>query len=273
MNGSRFRALRRSAFAAHVAPLALFLLLLGLVPLLQREHSSEPWWRQHPEQWIYPLQVLLCGSALAFWWKNYDFGRRGMAEWLWGAGFGLVGIGLWLLPCELWHRLGLGAVEQAGGVAKVSVPLLTEGAQPWWRLLGVAARGEGFDPAESPWPGLGLALRFVRMVLIVALVEELFWRAFLMRKLTERDGGDWTEVPIGLAGVPQRQRLLAWAGATGLAMLAHAPIDWPAALVFFSLGFVLCCWRRSVLACVVMHAVANLALGFYAWQTGRFGLW
>lgn len=264
---------RQNQFAAHAVPLALFLGLLALVPLVEREHSSAAWWRQAPEQWIYPLQILLCGAALIFWWKQFDFGRRGPAEWLWGAVFGLIGIGIWLLPCEVWHRANLAAAEEAGRVVSVNLPMVTDGPEPWWRLLGVDARAEGFDPAQSPWPGLALVLRFVRMVLIVAFVEEIFWRGFVMRKFAERDGEEWTSVPIGLAGVPPQKRAVAWAGATGLAMLAHAPIDWAAALVFFTLGFFLCCWRRSVWACVVMHGVANLILGLYAWQTGRYGLW
>ena len=32
-------------------------------------------------------------------------------------------------------------------------------------------------------------------------------------------------------------------------------------------------WTRSLLACVVMHAVANFLMGWYALAFGKYGLW
>jgi hypothetical protein len=51
---------------------------------------------------------------------------------------------------------------------------------------------EGFDPMiaqDSPlWFSVVVGMRFARMVLVVPLVEELFWRGFLMRFLLTEDG-------------------------------------------------------------------------------------
>ena len=60
---------------------------------------------------------------------------------------------------------------------------------------------------------------------------------------------------------------------TLLFMLAHGSLDWAGAFVYGSLTYVLCIWSRNLGACVVMHAVANLLMGLYIMQTGKYGLW
>ena len=60
---------------------------------------------------------------------------------------------------------------------------------------------------------------------------------------------------------------------TPVPMLAHAPIDYAGAFVYGSLTYLLCVWSRNLGACVVMHFIANLLMGLYAMQTGKYGLW
>ena len=45
------------------------------------------------------------------------------------------------------------------------------------------------------------------------------------------------------------------------------------AFVYGSLTYLFCIWSKSLGACVVMHAVANLLMGLYIMQTGKYGLW
>ena len=56
-------------------------------------------------------------------------------------------------------------------------------------------------------------------------------------------------------------------------MAAHAPVDWTGALGFGTLMYVLAVRSKSLGACVVMHAVANLLLGLYVMWTRQWGFW
>jgi len=166
--------------------------------------------------------------------------------------FGVVGIGFWLLPTTLYDWLGM-----------------TGAPDGWGKWLGLAARREGFDPGiftdpAAYWASLGF--RFFRAVVVVALVEEIFWRGFLMRLILDWDGDYWKQ-PFG------KPSWLSYWVVTGAFMLAHAPVDWAGALVYGSLAYLLCVWSKSLSACVVMHATANLLMGWYAIAYGKFGLW
>ena len=258
--------LRKDRNLAHVVPLMAFLIFMGTVGLVIgqmpgffRDHSDLPWWRQDPDQWIYPIQTFLSLGLLVFWWKHFEF------NWSWkgvliGALMGAVGIGFWLLPTQTYEWLGFSSDAE--------VPT-------WMEKLGVAERRDGFDArmfganplafdCAADWTSL--ALRFFRAVVVVSLVEEIFWRGFLMRWLLDRDGDYWS-VPFG------KPSWLTYGVVTGAFMIAHAPIDWAGALAFGSVMYGVAVWTRSLGACIVMHGVANALMGWYAMGTGKLGLW
>ncbi len=140
------------------------------------------------------------------------------------------------------------------------------GFEKW---LGFAARTDGFNPGvfENPagyWFSLGM--RFVRAAVVVALVEEIFWRGFLMRFVLDWDGDYWKQ-PFG------KPSWLSFAVVTGLFVAAHAPVDYAGALIYGSLTYFLCVWTKSLSACVVMHATANFLMGCYIMAYGKYGLW
>ncbi len=240
---------------AHVVPFAVFMgfmLVLQLVAAnLQWRHPAAPWWRQDPAHFIYPIQTLVTLGLLVCYWRHYDF----RCSWKWNllaVVFGLAGIALWLLPTVLYDAWGLTSTPD--GVLK---------------FLGVAPRSDGFDPGlfHDPWAWWTVVcLRFLRAVVVVALVEEIFWRGFLMRFVGDWEGDYWRQ-PFGRAS---------WKSffiVTGLFMAAHAPVDYAAAFAYGSLTYLLCIWSKSLGACVVMHATANLILGLYVMATGKYGLW
>lgn len=240
-----------------VIPFAIFMGFLLLSSLagsfLQIELPSQPWWRRDPSQWIYPLQSVVCLGVLIWWWRSYEFSW----SWKWslvGIAFGVVGIGFWLLPTSLHAWLDL--PDEKGH---------------WWARLGVAARREGFDPGAVFGEGTtaywsALVMRFVRAAVVVALVEEIFWRAYVMRLVMDWDGDYWKR-PFGEASV--KSYLIV----TGLFMFAHAPVDYLGAWIYGSLTYVLCVWSKNLGACVVMHFVANLLMGLYAVHFEKLGLW
>ncbi|MCH7228193.1 CAAX prenyl protease-related protein [Haloferula sp. A504] len=238
-----------------VIPFAIF---MGFLLLLQVaggffavDLPSQPWWRRAPEHWIYPLQTVVCLVVLVRWWRSYEF--RWSLRWsLIGAVFGVVGIGFWVLPTHLFDLLSL----------------TKDG---WWKWFGFAPRRDGFNPSEVFMEGgaawwTSLIFRFVRAAVVVALVEEIFWRSFVMRLVVDWDGDYWKQ-PFG------KPSWLSFAVVAGLFMAAHRPVDYFGAFIYGALTYVLCIWSRNLGACVVMHFVANLLMGLYAMGFGKYGLW
>lgn len=240
---------------AHVVPFAVFMAFLLVLQLLQMaigwDHPDAPWWRRAPEHIIYPLQSITCLALLWHFRRRFAFN----GSWKWaavGAGFGIVGIGFWLLPTTIHGWLGVEGNP--------------DGLLKW---LGVAERRDGFDPGVFDHPAAWwatLIMRFTRAVLVVALVEELFWRGFMMRFVLDWEGDFWKQ-PFG------RHSWKSYLIVTSLFVLAHAPVDYAGAMIYGSLAYLLCVWSKNLGACVVMHAVANLLMGVYAMQTGKYGLW
>lgn len=222
----------RSKTAAYTAPFFIFMAGLVLVSLVKNPESPSLW-IAHPEFWIYPLQTALCAGALVFYWRSYDWGKRG------GTGLavaaGVVVLAIWIAP-------------QA--------------------FLGAAPRNDGFNPtllAENPalyW--MTVVARFARLVVIVPLIEEIFWRGFLMRFLIKED---FTSVPMGA---------FQWKSFLLVAvffMFVHGMADWPAALLCGLAYNFLAIRTGSLAACVLAHALTNLGLGFYIMATRQWGFW
>jgi CAAX prenyl protease-like protein len=150
--------------------------------------------------------------------------------------------------------IGLGLLVTVGWVGLERLP---------YPKMGLGDR-QAFDPAAIAGPGrlAFLAVRLFGLVLLVPLFEELFWRSFLIRWIIDQD---FTRVPLGTV-TPVA------AGITS-ALFAAAHPEWlPALLTGLAWAWLL--WRtKSLGACVVSHAVANLALGAYVLATREYGLW
>ena len=113
---------------------------------------------------------------------------------------------------------------------------------------------------SSPWI---LAWRTARAVVIVPVIEELFWRGWVMRWLIDRD---FWRVPLG-AYTP----FAFWITALLFAS-EHGPY-WDVGLIT---GIIYNYWMirtRSVADCILMHAVTNAMLSAYVLQTGQWQYW
>jgi CAAX prenyl protease-like protein len=212
---------------AFCGPFALFLIFLGLVDLLDYLGLA------HSQYWVYPMQTLVCGGLLIAWRRQYGLTLpRGISFALLLA---VLAFGIWIAP-------------QA--------------------LLGRPARLDGFNPSVFP-PGtpaywITVGFRFLRLVVIVPFVEEIFWRGFLLRYLIQED---FEAVPFGT---------FSWASFSLVTLffaLEHAPVDYPAAFVTGALFNLVALRTRSLSACVVAHAVTNLLLGGYIMATRQWGFW
>lgn len=236
-------------YGTYVLPFGVFMgwiLVLQLaVPFIAWDHPAAPWWRQAPEQLIYPLQTLTAGW---FVWR-----ARRHAAWNWHVRSALVGFAAGLLGISLWL-----------------VPAFCARYAPDCLLANEQLKTGGFDPCAAfgdhpAWIAAAYAMRFVRAVIVVACVEELFWRGFLMRFFINRDNPQ--NVPIGASS------MLSWLGTTLAFMFVHQPADYPAAFLYGSLAYLLVVRTRSIGAAVAMHATANLVLGLSAVGWDLPGLW
>jgi hypothetical protein len=217
-----------------VAPFALFMALLALREGIDKFcEGVGPFWLAHPEHWIYPLQAVGCGLLLAVGWRSVRLGRP--AAPLLSIGVAIFVLGAWISP-------------QA--------------------VFGQPDRAEGFDPSvfgDSPWLYAGsLGFRFLRLVVVVPLLEELFWRGFLMRYLINHD---FEKVPIG------KFEPKAFALTAIFFALAHSGPDFPAALLTGVLYNWIACKTKNLSDCVLAHAVTNLLLGISIVATRQWGFW
>ncbi len=118
------------------------------------------------------------------------------------------------------------------------------------------------QPADlsSSWV---LAWRTTRAVVIVPIVEELFWRAWLMRWLIN---ADFQKVPLG-AYTP----LAFWITAILFAS-EHGPY-WDVGLIT---GIIYNLWMirsKSIADCILMHAVTNALLSGYVIAASQWQYW
>lgn len=135
--------------------------------------------------------------------------------------------------------------------------------------FGASGTRIAFDPyVLSPAARAAfLAIRLFGLVLLVPLVEELFWRSFVLRMVVGTEvNADFFAIPIG--------RVTPIAAVVTAALFASAhPEEWlPAVLTGLAWAWLL--WKtKSLSACVLSHAVANLGLGIYVLATGDWRFW
>lgn len=100
---------------------------------------------------------------------------------------------------------------------------------------------------------LFLLVRFFGLIVIAPICEELFYRGFLLRFVTDMD--DFRRVPIG------RFNSTAFAAVVVLMAVSHP--EWLAAAVFSAAMCALLARTRNLFACFVAHGVTNGLLGIY----------
>ena len=188
---------------------------------------------EQPQYWVYPLQTITCGALIARYWRHYAL--RFPSHLLFTTAIGILVLVLWISPQAFLH---------------------------------FPPRLDGFNPtvfaAGSALYWTSLLFRFIRMTLVVPLVEEVFWRGFLLRYFVRED---FESVPFGT---------FTWVSFSAVSVgfaLEHTMADWPAALITGALYNWVAIRTRSLSACVLAHAVTNLLLGLWIMKTGQWGFW
>jgi uncharacterized protein len=129
----------------------------------------------------------------------------------------------------------------------------------------IGSEAPGYDPTLVDDPALRAALISFRLfgaVLVVPLMEELFWRSFLLRFVIAHE---FEKIPVGTFTWPSLLIV------SVLFALAHHLII---AAFVTSVAYTLLLYRtRSIAQCTLAHAVTNLILGAYVLHTGSWQLW
>ncbi len=166
---------------------------------------------------------------------------------------GVLSAGLWVGGQYLFNRLGLGgdlfkmvlAPFKGGWPAGPEVVDPTVGLTPlaWWSQA---------------------VLRIAVATTTVPLVEELFWRAFLLRALI--DWNRFDRVPLG------QFTWFSFLGTSLLSCLQH-PAQWGVSVLCWFAFNGLFYWKKSILFLVIVHGVTNLALYLYVLAAGDWQFW
>ncbi|MBC8104938.1 MAG: CAAX prenyl protease-related protein [Cytophagales bacterium] len=211
----------------YVMPMALFLLLTAA------EGKA-------PEEWyvsLYALKAIAVTAALLFFGKAWR--KEIKPEWRVLPAALLVGLAVfaeWVLLDRWIPYPHLGERTAYNPLVAIADPALRYGF---------------------------FALRFYGLVLMVPLMEEVFWRSFLLRFVTDLD--DFKRVPLGSYSA------VAFLVVAGMFAASHS--EWLVAFVCAAAYAFLLRTTRSLFACIIAHAVTNLALGIYIVTTGDWKYW
>jgi CAAX prenyl protease-like protein len=161
---------------------------------------------------------------------------------------------------HLWATLAIGA---AVFVVWIAPDLLFKGYRHFW-LFENAVMGKAstsFSSTDLSWPVL--TLRMIRAVVIVPIIEELFWRAWLMRWIIDQD---FQKIPLG------KYTAQSFWIVAALFASEHGPY-WDVGL---AAGIVYNWWMvraRSLGDLILTHAVTNFILGVYVIAFGKWEYW
>lgn len=215
------------AWVPYTAPFLLFLALTTLESQLPL--SVFPL--------AYAVKIALVGGLLIFLRGSFPEARPGGGGWA-------IATALGIILCLLW--------------------VWVDHYTPHFKFLGTRV---GYNPSREIGTVAGLwfflAVRFLGLVVVVPFAEELFYRGFLLRFVTDTD--DFQRVPVGTFS--------AVALLFNVVLFAMSHPEWLAAGIFALAMCLLLRFTKNLFACVLSHGVTNLLLGVYILHTAQWQYW
>ncbi len=221
---------------ARILPFAVYIGFLmlesGLVAL---QDAGFTWVAGWDLRWIYPIKAFAVAACLIFYWRHYtelsSAVRVSFADWMLAIAVGVVVFVLWINLDQGWLTMG---------------------------------ESDGFNPM-SPDDSLNWFLvisRILGAAVVVPLMEELFWRSFLLR---------WIVTPNFLALEPAKVTAKAFIITAVLFGFEHGL--WFAGI----LAGVAYAWlymrSNNLWVAVISHGVTNAVLGIWVVSTGNWQFW
>jgi CAAX prenyl protease-like protein len=169
-----------------------------------------------------------------------------------------------VIDLRVRHLAATVAIGIAVFVLWIAPDLLFKGYRHFWlfeNALTGKAQTSLANTTTLNWPVL--ALRMIRAVVIVPIVEELFWRAWMMRWLIDND---FEKVPLGKYSAQSF-----WIVAVLFASEHGSYWD-----VGLAAGIIYNWWMvrtRSLGDLILAHAVTNGILGAYVIAFGKWEYW
>ena len=213
---------------ARILPFLTYMLFIGVAELLG--HLG---WSAADLRWLYGVKIGAVVLVLAIFWRHYSelkifrLPARGV----------LAALAAGVLVLVLW--LGLGAD---------------------WMTIGTAA---GFDPTSAgriDW--LLVAVRIAGAALVVPVMEELFWRSFLLRWLDNADFETVDPSQVTIKNVVITSVLFGFEHHLWLAGIV-------AGIAFSALYM----RHRTIWSPILAHAVTNGLLGIWVVTTSSWSYW
>jgi CAAX prenyl protease-like protein len=225
----------------YVAPLLAFMIFLSVEGSFHGQHYV-----------LYPIKTALVVLILAWFWRALPSLRP--SSLFLSIAVGTIAILLWV-GLDPWAlRLDI-ALEQIFNRVVGAVGLTS------WQMTLDTAHPNGVSPFDLYSPGMAwtlFVLRVLGITLCVPVMEELFWRGFLMRWLIRED---FMSVPLGTF-----QPLSFWV--TTIFFASVHGTEWPQALI---VGILYGAWfvrTKNLGDVMVAHGMTNLLLCAYSLFSG-----
>jgi CAAX prenyl protease-like protein len=232
------RQAHKSPALPRVLPFTVYLFFLALSELiawLSPHVSALAAFAGSAELWLYPFKTAAVLGALLYFWPCYDElkGKTKITvqDVLLAVGVGLFVYLVWVSIDWPWAQLGQ-----------------PSGYNPW--LAGAAAGN------------VLAAVRLFGAVLVVPVMEELFWRSFLLRYLISPR---FEQIPLGTFTV--------FSFLVTLVLFGLEHHLWLAGMIAGA-AYTLLLYRTGRLwPSIIAHAVTNLALGVHVLFTQEWSWW
>lgn len=213
---------------AFVAPFAIFVLALSLKNIVPFGLN-----------WLYPIQVVLASAAVLLTVRHV--GLASPVRPLGSLVIGILVFVVWIGPDLIWPSY----------------------RNHWLFENSLTGEARSSLPTELRSDAIFLIFRLFGTAILVPVIEEIFWRGWLMRYIID---GDFLKVPLGTYSGKSY-----WFTAI-LFATEHGPF-WD---VGFIAGLIFNWWMlrtRSLSDCMIAHGVTNLSLALFVILDGQWQYW
>ena len=213
--------------APYIGPFVVFIAFLALGDVLGLG------------EWEFPLRVGVLAAAI--WFFSRDVLDLRAPYWLASIGVGIAVFVIWVAPDYL----------------------IPGYRQHWLFSNSITGKVSSSLPEGFHMSAFVLVFRTIRAVIIVPIVEELFWRGWLLRWLIDND---FQKVPLGTF------QLSSFVITSLLFASEHGPY-WEVGLIAGAIYNLWIVRTKSLGDCILAHAVTNGVLSGYVIAAGKWEYW